>query len=114
MTAKRTTTRLSTVVLLGALSGAAFQAAALADPIDHADPKHGKQLHDAACTSCHKRMYGGDAGAIYTQPGRMISDRTELLQRVALCVSRNHLGWFPDDEADVARYLNDTYYHFPR
>lgn len=106
---KRLSTRLSTVMLLSALSGAAF-----GDAIDHANPKHGKQLHDAACTSCHKRMYGGDAGAIYTQPGRMISDRTELLQRVALCVSRNHLNWFPDDEADVARYLNDSYYHLAR
>jgi hypothetical protein len=59
-------------------------------------------------------MYGGDGSKMYTRDGRMLSDRLELLQRVATCNARVSAGWFPDEEAAVAAWLNQQYYHFAR
>ena len=57
-------------------------------------------------------MYGGDGSRIYTRDGRVLSDKLELLQRVAACNAQMNTGWFPDEEAHVARYLNQQYYQF--
>lgn len=88
-----------------------LQAQAAAE-LEHADPVLGKTLHDKACISCHQRMYGGDGSRIYTRDGRVLSDKTELLQRVAACNAQMNTGWFPDEEAHVARYLDQQYYQF--
>ncbi|MDD3481390.1 cytochrome c [Azovibrio restrictus] len=80
--------------------------------LDQGDPVAGKSLHDKDCISCHQRMYGGDGSRIYTRDGRVLSDKLELLQRVAACNAQMNTGWFPDEEAHVARYLNQQYYQF--
>jgi cytochrome c553 len=82
------------------------------DPWGTVDLQAGKTLHDKACTSCHIRMYGGDGSKMYTRNGRMLSDKMELLQRVASCNSSVNAGWFPEDEGNVAAWLNKHYYHF--
>lgn len=61
-----------------------------------------KALHDKACTSCHTRMYGGDGSKMYTRDGRMLSNKLELLQRVAACNAQVSSGWFPEEESAVA------------
>lgn len=83
-----------------------------APELDQGDPAAGKALHDKDCISCHQRMYGGDGSRIYTRDGRVLSDKLELLQRVAACNAQMNTGWFPDEEAHVARYLNQQYYQF--
>ena len=86
---------------------------ALADDIfSKADLKAGEKLHDQKCTSCHIRMYGGDGSKIYTRDGRMLSDRQELLQRVASCNASRNSGLFPEEEHAIAAWLNHRYYHF--
>jgi hypothetical protein len=35
-----------------------------------------------------------------------------LGQRVAACSAQTNAGWFPEDEAHVAAWLNQTYYKF--
>ncbi|WP_303785972.1 cytochrome c [Azovibrio restrictus] len=85
-----------------------------APELDHADPVAGKTLHDKDCVSCHQRMYGGDGSTIYTRDGRVLSDKTELLQRVAACNAQMNTGWFPDEEAHVGAYLNQQYYRFDK
>lgn len=85
-----------------------------APELDQADPAAGKVLHQKDCVSCHQRMYGGDGSTIYTRDGRVLSDKTELLQRVAACNAQMNTGWFPDEEAHVAAYLNQQYYHFKK
>lgn len=82
------------------------------EPWGKADLQAGKALHDKACTSCHMRMYGGDGSKMYTRDGRMLSNKLELLQRVATCNAMSNAGWFPDDEKNVAAWLNKQYYHF--
>jgi cytochrome c553 len=82
------------------------------EPWGSVDLQAGKALHDKACISCHARMYGGDGSKMYTRDGRMLSNKLELLQRVASCNSSINAGWFPEDEGNVAAWLNKQYYHF--
>jgi mono/diheme cytochrome c family protein len=83
-----------------------------ADPWGDADPKAGQLKHDAQCAACHIRMYGGDGSKIYTRDGRMLSTKLDVLQRTASCNAQMNTGWFPDEEAEVAAYLNQAYYKF--
>jgi len=83
-----------------------------AAPWGNADPQAGKALHDKACVACHVRLYGGDGSKMYTRDGRLLMTKLDILQRVAACNSQTHTGWFPDEEAEVAAYLNQQYYHF--
>jgi hypothetical protein len=82
------------------------------EPWGTVDLDAAKPLHDKACVSCHVRMYGGDGSKMYTRDGRVLSNKLELLQRVASCNSTVSSGWFPEDEGNVAAWLNKQYYHF--
>lgn len=87
-------------------------AAHAADPWGDADPKAGKVKHEEKCVACHVRLYGGDGSKMYTRDGRLLSTKLDILQRTAACNSQVKAGWFPDEEAEVAAYLNQTYYKF--
>ena len=76
------------------------------------DPKVGKTLHDKSCTSCHVKMYGGDGSKIYTRSDRKTQSAAQLAARVSGCNANTGAGWFPEDEAHVAAYLNQQYYKF--
>ncbi|HUX29067.1 MAG TPA: cytochrome c [Thiobacillus sp.] len=77
-----------------------------------ADSKAGKILHDKACISCHARMFGGDGSKIYTRADRKIQNAQQLAARISGCNANTGAGWFPEDEAHVAAYLNQQYYKF--
>lgn len=83
-----------------------------AAPWGNADPQAGKVLHDKTCVACHVRLYGGDGSKMYLRDGRLLSTQLDILQRVAACNSQVRAGWFPEEEAEVAAYLNQQYYHF--
>ena len=83
-----------------------------AEPWGDADPKAGKEHHEKACVACHVRLYGGDGSKMYTRDGRLLMTKLDVLQRTATCNSQIQAGWFPDEEAEVAAYLNQQYYHF--
>lgn len=83
-----------------------------AEPWGNVDLAIAPALHEKNCKSCHVRMYGGDGSKMYTRDGRMLSNRLELLQRVAACSAQTHAGWFPEEEGAVAAWLNEKYYHF--
>lgn len=100
--------RLLPIAALSLLSSLAWAE----EPWGNVDLQAAKPLHDKACTSCHIRMYGGDGSKMYTRDGRVLSDKLELLQRVAACNSQVNSGWFPEDESNVAAWLNKHYYHF--
>lgn len=76
------------------------------------DLKQAAELHEKKCVSCHVRMYGGDGSKMYRRDGRLLSNRLELLQRVASCNATVGAGWFPDEEGSVAAWLNKHYYQF--
>jgi mono/diheme cytochrome c family protein len=83
-----------------------------AAPATKGDPKIGKALHDKSCTSCHISMFGGDGSTIYTRPDHKIKSAAQLAARISACNANSGAGWFPEDEAHVAAYLNQQYYHF--
>ena len=100
--------RLTTVALIALLPVAAHAEA----PWGKVDLQTAKPLHDKACVSCHTRMYGGDGSKMYTRDGRLLSSQLDILQRVASCNAQVSAGWFPEDEASVAAWLNQQYYQF--
>lgn len=82
------------------------------EPWGKVDLEAAKVLHDKACISCHRRMYGNDGSQMYTRDGRLLSTKLELLQRVAACNASVSAGWFPEEEGNVAAWLNEHYYKF--
>ena len=76
------------------------------------DPKLGKALHDKQCVSCHVKLLGGDGSGMYTRKPRLINNASALAQRVAVCSAQTNAGWFPEEEAHVAAWLNQAYYKF--
>jgi cytochrome c2 len=90
----------------------ALTAAAQAAPFDKGNPAHGKELLDKYCTACHIRKVGGDGSLMYTRKDRMIHSASALSQRIDFCNANIGSNLFPEDETDIAAYLNQTYYKF--
>lgn len=76
------------------------------------DPMAGKALLEKSCMSCHASMFHGDATRIYTRPDRKVKSLQQLNAQVRACSANANAGWFPEDEANVAAYLNQKYYKF--
>ncbi|WP_130470722.1 cytochrome c [Candidatus Magnetaquicoccus inordinatus] len=88
-------------------------AMAVAVPVMAADAERGHMLHEQSCLSgCHASRVQGHPNDIYTRKGR--KDTLEKVQaQVAFCNQQvlNTL-WWPEDEANVVAYLNNTFYKF--
>jgi cytochrome c5 len=74
-------------------------------PFAKGDPKVGKTLHDKSCLACHDSK-------MYTRPDHKVKTPSQLAARISACNANTGAGWFPDDERDVAAYLNQQFYHF--
>ncbi|MHB8849231.1 MAG: c-type cytochrome [Burkholderiales bacterium] len=85
---------------------------AVAAPFDKGDPKVGKSLLDKSCINCHAAKFGGDGSSIYTRPNRIVHNPAQLAARITACNVNTGTGWFPEEETDVAAYLNQKYYKF--
>lgn len=72
----------------------------------------GKTLHEAQCNACHAKRFDGDGGKIYTRSNRRVKSPGSLAQMIGACNSNLGLGLFPEDEANLAAYLNQRYYKF--
>ena len=94
------------------LAASLLSLAAHAAPPAKGDPRKGKVLHDKACISCHVGMFGGDGSRIYTRADRKTRSAQQLAARISGCNANTGAGWFPEDEAHVAAYLNQQYYKF--
>jgi cytochrome c2 len=92
--------------------GALLVSTAHAAPFANGNPKTGKDLHDKSCTDCHIGMFGGDGSKIYTRADRKVKTAQQLAARISACNANTGAGWFPEDEAHVAAYLNQQYYKF--
>lgn len=100
--------KLLTALFCGALLAGNVYAA----PFAKGDPKIGKTLHDKACVSCHVSMYGGDGSKMYTRADHKVKTPQQLAARISGCNANTGAGWFPEDEENVAAYLNQHYYKF--
>lgn len=85
---------------------------ASAEPFQAADATAGKALVEKHCISCHASSYGGDGSAIYTRDYRKVKTSKGLTAQVRNCNTMLGLKWFEDEELNVAKYLNQTYYKF--
>lgn len=95
----------------------AFLVLGLLAPQAHAapDPAEGRKLvEEKQCETCHHNKTMGDAKAIYLRKDRKVTSLEKLKAQVALCNSELNLQLFPEDEEQIAAYLNDTYYRFER
>lgn len=82
--------------------------------VQAADPAKGSELVvEAQCENCHDDRYGGgDGSQIYLRKDRRVNSLAQLATQVSVCNSQLNTGWFPEDEAHVAAYLNQRYYKF--
>lgn len=83
---------------------------ATAEPFKNADAKAGKVLVDKHCINCHASSFGGDGSAIYTRELRKVTSTKGLVSQIRNCNTMLGLKWFEDEELNVAKYLNQTYY----
>ena len=98
--------------LLAALLCMAGLSAVQAEPFAKGDPKIGKALAEKSCKACHISLMGDDGSKIYTRPDHKVKSASQLEARIRICNANSGAGWFPEEEAHVAAYLNATYYHF--
>jgi hypothetical protein len=100
------------LIPLAALT-ALHAAPVLADPFAGADQQVGRQLHAEHCVACHARQFGGEDGSdIYTRFERRITTPDGLAQQITTCTTLLDLALFPEDELNIAGYLNAHYYKF--
>ncbi|MCS6786608.1 MAG: cytochrome c [Thiobacillaceae bacterium] len=83
-----------------------------ATPFDKGDAKKGEELHKKMCISCHAARFGGDGSKIYTRKDRRVKNAEALKQQIATCNTMLATQLFPEDELNLAAYLNATYYKF--
>jgi cytochrome c553 len=80
-------------------------------PFASADAKAGQKLVDRDCIACHVQRFG-NATSIYTRADRRVTTAGQLLAQVQRCNQELKTSYFPDDEENVAAFLNDAYYKF--
>ena len=83
-------------------------------PYAGADAAAGRALAQKDCVGCHARKFDGDATRIYTREDRKVRNPDQLLAQVQLCNSELNLQYFPDDEANIAAYLDREHYRFAK
>ena len=80
-------------------------------PFAHGDAQAGKALAERDCVACHAQKWK-PASAIYTRSDRRVASAPQLLTQVQVCNAQLGAGYFPEDEENVAAFLNETYYKF--
>jgi len=96
------------VIAISLLMGSA---SVWAEAFPHADPIEGKSMHAEKCIACHEKDFGGDeASAIYLRPDRKVNTISGLKSQLTACTTMLNLDLFPEDEANIGAYLNNTYY----
>lgn len=87
--------------------------AAAAGPFPEADIATGKKDHAKHCVACHEQKYGGQDGSdIYIRVDRKVTSPSGLSQQLTACTTMLNLDLFPEDEMNIAGYLNKHYYKF--
>ena len=70
-------------------------------------PSRGRLLYDAHCIECHTQQ-------IHWRTLKRARDWDTLALQVRRWQEVAKLEWSDSDVQEVARYLNETIYHFPR
>ncbi|GGK82384.1 hypothetical protein [Amphritea balenae] len=67
----------------------------------------GEHRTDISCETCHDT-------AFYERSDRKVTTYAKLEAQVEGCNTNLDVGWFPEDVADVAAYMNREYYKFAK
>jgi hypothetical protein len=87
---------------------------AQADPFPKGKFATGKKVFEQAdCKGCHIEIVGGDGSEIFTRPDRKVLNPTTLIKHLKICDSKSAVDILPQDEINLAAYLNKLYYKFP-
>jgi hypothetical protein len=70
------------------------------------DPSRGELLYTTHCIACHTDQ-------VHWRDKALVTDWTSLQLQVWRWQANAKLAWNNGDVADVARYLNTLFYHFP-
>jgi len=97
------------LLLLFALSSVSL---AYAVPFEKGNINKGKALVEKQCTACHISLFKGDGSSVYTRADHKVKTPSQLTARIAGCNANTGANFFPEDELDVAAYLNSKYYKF--
>ena len=77
------------------------------------DLANGKTIDQQKCYGCHAKKSGfGNGDMIYTRSDSKVKSLANLKRMVGLCNTELRLDLFPEDEADVAAFLNQQFYKF--
>jgi len=100
------------MVLAAALLLVGAASAQTPDAFKGANPSEGhKLMNDRQCDACHAQKWGNDGKDIY-RPGQNITTIKQLRKKVNQCNTGLNLNLFPEEETDIAAWLNESYYHF--
>jgi len=107
--------RQSLLVAAVGLSMTILTTTASAQPFPSGVVAKGQGLHAAKCVSCHNSMMpDGKGEELYSEFARKMTNAAGLKGMVEFCANRTKSGWFEEEIVHVSRYLNDTYYKFPK
>ena len=81
--------------------------AALTPAVQAADAARGRQLFETHCIACHSTE-------LYKRPQPKVGDWVQLEQEVRHWQAQTGQRWSQPEIDDVAAYLNERFYHFPR
>lgn len=70
------------------------------------DASRGELLYSTHCIACHTAQ-------VHWRNKKLATDWTTLQAQVRRWQGNTSLGWGEADIAEVARYLNALYYHYP-
>jgi cytochrome c len=101
------------MILLRYISVIALSVLMTAPVIATPDLANGKTIDQQKCYACHAKKSGfGNGDMIYTRSDSKVKSSANLKKMVGLCNSELRLDLFPEDEVDVAAYLNQQFYKF--
>ena len=99
------TAYLSKLLVLRGVVGTVFGIAVVANPA--MAQGRGELLYSTHCSACHTVQ-------LHWRAGRAVTDWPSLRAEVRKWQGEARLAWGEEDILDVARYLNDSIYHFAK
>lgn len=94
-------------LVVAAAAALALTAGAVGAQAQQAVPSRGELLYETHCKACHTTQ-------LHWRDRRQAGDWPSLKGWVGHWQRELELGWSEADITDVARYLNDRYYHHPQ
>lgn len=77
-----------------------------ANDIDNRILIDGEVLYTEECQRCH------DNSLVPINDNTSMESLNDVREQISLCVGVLNIPWLPEDEEDVALYLNHDFFHF--